>query len=52
MNKLENGQLHQEIERLRVLLNRKNNFADIETVQLSLKLDKLIVQAMKDEYLK
>jgi hypothetical protein len=48
VNKLENGQLHEEIERLRALLNRKKDFYDIETVQLSMQLDKLIVQAMKN----
>lgn len=50
MNKVDNNQaaeLNMEIERLRKELNRQNNFAGQETLELSRRLDQLIIAAMK-----
>lgn len=47
MNQIDNIHLQREIELLREKLHRQKDFAGRDTLQLSLKLDRLILMAMK-----
>ncbi len=42
--------IHREIEELREVLNRQQDFSDPETLAISTKLDRLIVEAMRVNY--